>query len=251
MLDHLTGHIHVDVGVDATLPVIGRRRAIHRLRIQVQQGYLDYRQLESDLSTLEDALLDFSVRQGALVLELGIPLLPTRGKGKPLVRWPLDEPELELAQSRRLIRLSTLGRPARRPSTPPTEGSQPPGKPAIDLRALSLRDVNSQLTLEPAATDYTARVRRAVVNDLRVTGSAVHSPEADEQESTLLDVHVGGGEFTLNPILLGARQLRLSPLSLPSETAVRITLCGMRPEQLSAEVIHLELDELEFAPSVA
>src|SRR5690606_11056084 len=88
LLDSLTGHAHVDVGIDITLPLIGRRRAVHQLRVGVQQGRIDYRALESDLSALEDALLDFSVRDDALVLELGIPLLPTRGMGKPLIRWP-------------------------------------------------------------------------------------------------------------------------------------------------------------------
>lgn len=110
VLDRLTGHVNVDLGLDLTVPVIGRRRATHPFRIAIDAGTINYRHLEDNLSTLEDSLLDFSVRDEGLVLEVGIPFLPTRGKGKPIVTWSLDAADLALAKQQR-VRLSVLTHP--------------------------------------------------------------------------------------------------------------------------------------------
>ncbi len=110
VLDRSSGHFDVDLGLDLAVPVIGRRRATHEFRIPIDAGTIDYRQLESNLSTLEDQLLDFSVRDEGLVLEVGVPLIPTRGLGKPIVTWPLGDADRALAQQQR-VRLSVLARP--------------------------------------------------------------------------------------------------------------------------------------------
>ena len=85
LLDGLSGYLNVDVDVDVAVPIIGRRRATHKLRIPIAEGAINYRELEDNLASLEDSLLDFSVREGGLVLERGLPLLSTRGRGKPLL----------------------------------------------------------------------------------------------------------------------------------------------------------------------
>ena len=104
LLDLLSGRFAVDVTVDAALPVIGRRRATHAFRVPIRNGIFNYKQLERGLSTLEDAVLDFEVRNSKLVIERDIPLIRMR---KNLVEWSLDEDELALAQ-RRKVRLRTL-----------------------------------------------------------------------------------------------------------------------------------------------
>src|SRR5688572_23497209 len=106
-LDRLGGSIDVDLQVDLTLPIVGRRRATHEFRIRVIDGALDFMELENDLAMLENALLDFAVREGRLVLERGIPLLPTRGHGKPIVTWDLEPDDLALAEHN-LVRLAVL-----------------------------------------------------------------------------------------------------------------------------------------------
>ncbi len=109
LLDGLAGVINVELSLDLTVPVIGRRRATHRFRIPIADGAVDYMGLEKDLSTLESALLDFAIRDGALVLEMGIPFLPTRGLGKPILQWDLAPADLDLARRDR-IRLAVLPR---------------------------------------------------------------------------------------------------------------------------------------------
>ncbi|HTU62528.1 MAG TPA: hypothetical protein VMF89_28905, partial [Polyangiales bacterium] len=57
LLDGLMGRLNADVHVDATVAIV-RRRALHKLRAQVQEGSIDFRALEHGLSALEDSLLD-------------------------------------------------------------------------------------------------------------------------------------------------------------------------------------------------
>ena len=109
VLDALTGQVDVDVEVDLSVPVIGSRNATHRMRVAIDHGALDYRELESNLSTLENALLDFSVRDGVLRLETVNPLFPARGHGKPIVVWDLEASDVALAEQGR-VRLAVLTR---------------------------------------------------------------------------------------------------------------------------------------------
>ena len=125
LLDHVSGNLNVDVEVDLAVPIIGHRRATHELRVPLADGSLDYLVLESGLSRLEDSLLDFAVREGALMLEVGNPLVGVRGRGRPLVIWDLGPEDYRLAERNR-VRLAVL--PKARLSSP--RPSEPPPNPA-------------------------------------------------------------------------------------------------------------------------
>lgn len=84
LLDRISGRVSADVTVDARVPIIGRRRATHEVRVAVDKGFFDIRELERGLATLEDFILDFEIRDGALILERDVPLIGLR---KDLVRW--------------------------------------------------------------------------------------------------------------------------------------------------------------------
>ncbi len=106
-LDRVSGRLDVDMTLDMSVPVLGRREATHHFRVPIANGVINYRELERDLANFEDAFIDVEVRGQALVIERAIPLIP--GLEKPLVVWDLDPEELELAR-RRLVRLRTIPR---------------------------------------------------------------------------------------------------------------------------------------------
>lgn len=105
-LDRVDGQIDVDVTVDAHLPVIRRRRATHYFRVPIEKGVFNYRQLESGLSSLENAVIDFALKGNKLVIERDLPIIRMR---KNLVEWHLDDEEMALARQRKL-KLRTLPR---------------------------------------------------------------------------------------------------------------------------------------------
>src|SRR5690606_38543108 len=107
-LDRLRGRIHLDVVTDIRLPIIRTRRATHTVRLEVRDGMIEYKRLEKGLAPLEDAVLDFAIRKGRLVLEKDIPLIPF--DRRTLVSWPLEEDERRLADGG-WVRLARLARP--------------------------------------------------------------------------------------------------------------------------------------------
>jgi hypothetical protein len=242
-LDGLSGEINVDLHVDLTVPIIGRRRATHRFRIPIEQGSLDYLQLEGDLSTLENTLLDFAVRDdGTLVLERGIPLLPTRGRGKPILVWELDAAGLALAKQNR-IRLAVLPhfRPASSPSEPPAEGAgNDRSRSSIALRRLGLANLQAHLGLRPAEGPLEGPLRRLAVGRLELQGSLHHDPDGEPREGELRG-RLEGHEASLAGLVVGAHQVDLERLRLERLDALRVKFAGMRPTALSCELGELSL----------
>jgi hypothetical protein len=96
-LDRLSGRVNVDLNVDVRLPVIKRRVAVHRFRIPIDKGTIDFHELERDLSFLEDAVLDFKLKDDRLVFEKDIPLIPF--DEETIVYWQLDDDEIRMAEN--------------------------------------------------------------------------------------------------------------------------------------------------------
>lgn len=181
LLDGLTGKIDVDVAVDLKVPILGRRNATHELRVPIEKGTIDYRELERNLSALEDAILDFSVRENALVLERVNPLLPLRGHGKPIVAWTLEGDDLALAERDR-VRLSVL--PGVAVVATDEEPSDEPSPVALQmLRLLNLR---ARLALDGAPADAIGgSLRLARVGSLELDGHVHYDPGAAAPPGTL------------------------------------------------------------------
>jgi hypothetical protein len=104
-LDSLNGHVNVDVDVDVDVPVIGTREATHHYRTPIKDGTVSIEKLEDDLAGLEDAVIDFEVENGQLILEKDLPLIPW--DNTTLISWDLDPEELAMAERDR-VRLRTL-----------------------------------------------------------------------------------------------------------------------------------------------
>ncbi len=236
VLDRLTGHVNVDLGLDLTVPVIGRRRATHHFRIPIDAGSINYRRLEDNLSALEDSLLDFSVRDEGLVLEVGIPLLPTRGKGKPIVVWALDGADLELARQQR-VRISVLARPnLTGKSDDVDDGDEKPS--AVALREADVRGLDIRLA-----------VARGEDSPIRMVGSLVLAGEmtykADESPEGVLRGQAENVE--LGAVAAGPFSIRGLRLDAASELV--IGLRGATPVQARVVAQNLQLDRVHVAPN--
>jgi hypothetical protein len=137
-LDRVDGQIDVDVTVDVHLPVIRRRRATHCFRVPIEKGIFNYRQLESGLASLENAVIDFDLKGHKLVIERDLPIIRMR---KNLVEWRLDDEEMALARQRK-VKLRTL------PRFEITPGN---GKNSdVKLHGLAIHPINIDLSVSPA-----------------------------------------------------------------------------------------------------
>ncbi len=224
VLDGLSGHLNVDVLLDLKIPLLGTNRRTHELRVPIEKGSFDFRRLEGNLATLENALLDFAVRDGALGLELGIPLLPTRGRGKQLVVWPLSSPDLALAQQNR-VRLATLPRAQLAAGQPPSaaeESAEREGNSPFALEHLGAENLDLRLTLAHVGSDEA--VRRVRVDELTLRGE-VH--------------HVVEGSARLGELVGALRALRLELEELPLGVA-RLTLEGLDVQDVSDLHLHFQ-----------
>lgn len=245
VLDGLSGTIDVDVLVDMKVPVIGSRKAKHPLRVFVESGAVNYLDLERDLSALEDALLDFAVRDGALVLERGLPLWPTRGCGKKVISWQLSPDDLALTKENQ-VRLAVLphGRLV------PQEGSHAePAKPngsandreGLVLEKLDFADIQALLRLEPAPTPATP-IRELSFDEVLVQGNVHHEPANEplpggltgtlrKLKGRIVELPFGASAVDLDAFHVGGGQFE-------------VPFHGLRPRGLTLELSNLHIESL-------
>jgi hypothetical protein len=242
-LDGLDGKIDVDLTADATVPFIGRRRATHHFRIAVDSGTLNYRDLEHNLSTLEDAVLDFRLRDADLVLEREIPLM-----SKVLVSWPLEPREMSLAE-RHLVRLARLF--DYRLEAERDEDEAPSG---FELRELSFDGIDVHLSLAGGATVplpgggrlELGRDGTPALDELLVKGVLRHRPGATDR--TKLQVGAVGLNLALESIPLGGRTLGVSAVTIGAVERGSVRFVGLAPDGADATIKDLELSSLRLTP---
>jgi len=253
VLDGLSGPLDVDVLVDMKVPVLGSRHAKHPLRISIQSGTLNYLELERDLSALEDSLVDFAVRDGDLVLERGIPLLPTRGRGKPIPIWPLNAEDFALTTENRVrlsvlpqARLATTGElDAKAATATKSDVGTEKKDPAVGLRELSFVNLQSLLRLDPTKTSK-GPFRGLSFEELMLQGSVYHSnsgaPAREGELTGKLRALKGG----IESLPLGNSHLDLGSLKLAELTNLSVQFRDIRPEQASFELSELRASSLVF-----
>lgn len=283
LFDQLSGHINVDLGVDIKLPIFQHRRAVHQFRVPIKQGKLNYQALEQNLSTLENQLLDFSIRPGELVLELGIPLLPSRGFGKPLVRWPLSELEQREAESEdHWVRLATLVQPqilVGQNSTEPkmlaehnessAEGAtQAPGLalPQTDssdadhdqdqdegddesgsaLRQLTMRNIDLQLSLLKPPTPYSGALLRTLeIGSLVARGDVVHRTKG-EAEQTRAYGSMSDVLLSVDDFPLVGRKFDLNQVVLSGESRFELQLENLKLLACTVQLGPISAKSIDF-----
>ena len=246
VLDTLSGQLDVDVVVDLTVPIIGRRKATHRLRVAIENGAIDYRALEKNLARLEDALLDFSVRDGALVLERVNPLFPARGHGKPVVIWDVDAAGLELA-GRDRVRLAVL--PHARLASDAEEQDREPSKRSIALRQLELRDIHARLALAPvdaSVSGASGKLRLRHLGSVVLAGSVFHDPEGPPRPGSVLG-ELADFAASLDGLTLGTTRLDVTSLTAAAFSPIEITFAGVSPTQVQLGLSALVFEGVDIA----
>jgi hypothetical protein len=245
LLDALFGELKVDLRVDLEVPILGRRVATHRFRVPVEAGAVNFLQLESDLSTLENAILDFAVRDGSLVLERGIPLLKTRGKGKAILVWELDDENLALAQRDR-VRLATLPRFRIAKDATEGDGAEPAAKPKIALRALGLENVELALRLEPSEVERGGMLPRLAITSLAVRGE-VHPLTREGSRAGRLTLEARGLDATVRTAL-DAHPIELVELRCAAIPEAELEFSGAHLERAQLVLEKLGARSLERLP---
>jgi hypothetical protein len=240
LLDGLSGALHVDAVVDMTVPILGNRRATHKLRLSVDDGSLDYRELEAGLSALEESLLDFSVREDALVLERGIPLLPTRGFGKPLLIWDLGHKDLELARRGR-IRLSVIpGVRLARELTAEREERESSSSWAFALRRLTLENIALDLAHKDLGPVPSA-LQRLSFERLQARGEIQHEMSGPKRPG-VVNAELAGLSASVQELQLGEKlTLSVPQLSLGKLSGASLAFVGLRPTHLRVAIEKLGL----------
>lgn len=263
LLDLVNGRFAVDVTVDAALPVIGRRKATHAFRVPIESGTLNYKQLERGLSTLEDAVIDFELRNSKLVIERDIPIIRLR---KNLVEWSLDEDELALAQQRR-VRLRTLphyrlvsgggndikinsvhldpidialtvgdGQALEAAQANGENGSTSPADGAQEGAAGA--DAASARAEEPPLEGILPRLR---IGSLEISG-CLRSPD----QAGLLAIAIRNILASLRNLTLGSVQVDVGTIAVDAIEPIQITFDGVRPDAASVTIEGLRLQDIKL-----
>ncbi|HWM87703.1 MAG TPA: hypothetical protein VNO33_17740 [Kofleriaceae bacterium] len=233
-LDRVSGRLDVDMTLDISMPVLGRREATHHFRVPIAGGVINYRELERDLANFEDAFIDVEVRGQALVIERAIPLIP--GLEKPLVMWDLDREELELAR-RRLVRLRTIPR-----LRMASRGGDRSEKSSLSVRSLRFDDVDIAISLAPPAPGEKDSIGRASAGSLRVTGRLAHEPHRTAEGAEVTRANASGSKLAAGPIELGlarsarggsAPRVELESIEVGALVDGTATFSGLRPQKAS------------------
>lgn len=239
LLDHLAGRIHVDVAVDYTAPVIGRRHAVHQLRIPIADGALDYRALEQSLALLEGSVLDVELRGDRLILEKDIPLVPF--DNTTLLSWPLTPEEVALARAGR-VRLSRLLGPQVAPPPPDANPS------SVELHALELRQIDLAAELGPGPAPLVIGRLGGIeiglgdgpgAEGITVRGALRH-PRADGDQATALELSAASIRGRLAGLQLGATLLSAGRVELGPIERAALAFDGLRPCRVIVPIARLD-----------
>ena len=241
VLDGLSGQLDVDVAVDLTVPIIGRRNATHELRVAIENGAIDFRALEKNLSALEDAILDFSVRDNALVLERVNPLLPLRGHGKPVVAWALQGSDLALADQDR-VRLAVLPEASVVGSDDDAPPEDPPAKSPITLRLLRLLNLHARLALAPVEGPITGTLRPVRLGALTVDGTVQYDPGAATPPGRLMG-ELQDFAASIHGLAVGdASKLDVDALAVGGLSPIEITFADVSPTKIDVDATNLVIE---------
>lgn len=241
LLDQLQGHVHVDVTVDAKVPVIKRRVATHELRVHIEDGVIDFHELERDLSLLEDAILDFEFEGDRLILEKDLPLIPF--DNQTLVFWQLDDEGKRLAADRR-VRLRTLAQP----SLPDAGDAKPGAKSSFELVRLDFDPLEAKLRLKgpgrfalPGGAHLrVGDVQRPGIADLELKAAIRHRAD-NPSEPGQIEVRASGVCLGLEGLAVGERTLGVDGLVIASTGAITVSFEGLSPRRVEGTLRGVEI----------
>ena len=251
-LDGLNGQVAVDLRVYTKIAVV-RRDKTHHFRIAVTDGELNYRALEHDLGTLEDAFIDIRVRDGKLSIENDIPLLPFYYRS--LVLFRIAPEDLERAEQERMVKLKVFSEwelptsKSDRSSKRKKSSSSP-----VELRALDFENIDMSLRFDDPAlvrlpgggTVVLGPEEVAPLEGLTVQGAVRYRPEKNpsgEIQAALRGLHLG-----LHDLPIGLERLTVSEAHLGSVQPCNIGFRGLKPKQAHVVLHDVQLGRIVYGP---
>jgi len=247
LLDVLTGHINVDLRVDLTGPLVGRRDETHHFRIDLDHGSVDYERLEGDVHWFERSFLGIEVVDDKLVLHRNLPLIPWSSKA--LLWWPLDGDGLELARRKRVMLRNLLAW-----EIPGEERERRAGGSRIRLDQIAAQAIDIRLGLGgPGWIDFgeggRVRVGSAADDDPAVfsVAGALEYVASEPLRTTELAAGLTGAFAQLERLRLGGILLTGDRLHATNLRAA-LTWTGIRPGRLVVSADRLEGDDVRILP---
>jgi len=252
-LDGLHGQIDVDLRVVTDISVVGRRDKTHHFRVPVRQGEINYRSLERDLGTLEDAFIDIEVRHGKLSLENDIPLLPFYYRSLVLFRIPPNE--IERAENDRMVKLRHFAEWELPPSGESSKRKKKRSKKKkssgpVDIVALDFENVDISLGLDREAhidlgngSLHLGGPEESPLGAFTLRGAVRWRPKEEPQPGEI-EATVDGVTFGLKNLKLGGRWLTVGRAHLDAIESAKQEMSGLRPGRLRVEARGLDLERL-------
>lgn len=232
-LDSLSGRIYLTLKVQLDLPVIGRRTLDQQLRVPIQEGSLDYRQLDEGLDWLEGTFLDIKHENQRLKLQWKVPIV---GSGHDLITWALDNDASTLASFGRVPVRSLADYRVGSGKVPsaPASGDKRSGV----LRALTVDGIDIALSLlAPRHLDigggsimFGGEDQPGMV-DLKVTGAI-----KDRGPGKIAGA-VGSVDTTIKDLKLGSTMLSCDRLHFDGIDKLEVTFDGFTPTAVTI-VVH-------------
>jgi len=214
-LDSLSGRIYLTVKVVLDLPVLGKRTLDQQLKVAIQEGSLDFRELEDSLDWLEGRFIDISHEDRTLALQWKVPIV---GRARDLVTWRLDDEAATLASFGRVPVRSLADFRTKGGGGSSESKSTGNGERKGVLQALAIEDID-------VAIGLVAPRSLEVGNGLILFGSDDSPGMVDLKVQGSISDH-GPGKLTgaIGSVDTTIKDLRLGPLLL---TADRLHFDGL------------------------
>ncbi len=242
VLDTVNGQLDVDATVSVTMPVIGKRIAVHKFRIPIAGGIFNYHDFERGLSDLEDAFLDIRLRGQKLVLERDIPLIP--GLQKPIVTWKLAPGEVELA-SKALVRLRTMPKARLVSDREPDEDRAK--KSRVRLHRLDFDNLAMHLSLDETAVLKSGDGSlRAHIDELDLSGSVHFDPDPeDEVRPTVVRGKAVGLGTVADKLTVSGHSLS-AHLTIASVESFSMGFDQLRPTKMELALKNISISDVNY-----
>jgi hypothetical protein len=229
------------------LPILPDWNALHRFRVDVRDGRVEFDRLEHGLSKLPDAVLDFNLRDDRLCLDKDIPLVPF--DRTTLLSWKLRGEEIDHAE-RGWIRLSHLLEPRVEVQRRDEDRDEGPRY----LQELRIHDIDVALTLAPDAVvalpgGGSIQLGRAVkkrtdraspaIAETRVEGEIVYRPDRRKPS--------GGVSIEADRVTLGLEGLPAGErkVDIPWVTADQLR-AQVKTRDVVVQQVIVDVDDLVF-----
>jgi hypothetical protein len=231
ILDGIEGKLAADIDVKVRVPILGHRHAVHKIRMPIEEGAINFHALKNDLSFLEGSLLDFAVEGEQLILLLDLPIVSDR----PLVFWALDHAGQQLAgRDRVLLRTLTSARPAKT-----TDENEP--KKESPLVHLSVDNLDLDIVLfSQEAFTLDGIIPKLSIGQLAVKGHLRHLP-VQETQPTSVEILAKKIALSLYQLAVGARFLSIRSIDIGAVQNTTLLMKGLQPASLQLTLSQLKL----------